>query len=574
MGNNHNHPPNTSQQYQHFQHSQKSQQSQHSHSQQDSCAHNIFEFKELRIDSRLDSGNLKLAKQAAPGQYDVWIAPDCYKTKFEVKNCIWFYFKVSNVDLQGADSRTIQFRLMNMKRVEYNNYAKQGMVPVYYSPGKENVWRYLATPLQGLKINGPNLEVKFSYNFTAAESQAGVYFAFSFPYSYTDCQNFLHSLEQAYDNHPDIYFHRELLCYSHEGRHIELITITGHDHSVLNDSKAEIEPLLPDLFPAYQTLHLNEPPTLSNKHLHRPFKFKNKKYVFFTARVHPGEPPANYILQGLIYSLLNNPEDPINRALLQNFVFVFIPMLNPDGVYKGYSRTDAIGINWQFTYHLSENDRKKYHGPHAVLEVSKSLSKDDRLVLYIDLHAHSNKDAGFLYGTWHKDWTKRADMRTFARLLDMYSKNFDYNICEFGTLKMLEEPDPNKMGVAKTEVRKQAGVLHAYTLETSFHITIKDPDRYYLERNPEKKLDRKQMRRIGVAEFMEIGEGIKHAVLDMFGVHPKSILPYTFYGCKEDLRKYIVQVMKETWKPKEPQQAMITKKEEKEKIPISGRQNT
>jgi len=82
------------------------------------------------------------------------------------------------------------------------------------------------------------------------------------------------------------------------------------------------------------------------------------------------------------------------------------------------------------------------------------------------------------------------------------------------------------------------------------------------------------MRRIGAEGFMEIGEGIKHATLDMFGIHPKSILPVTFFGCKEDLRKYVVQVMKESWKPKVQQQALIEKKEEKEKIPMSGRQNT
>jgi len=54
------------------------------------------------------------------------------------------------------------------------------------------------SPLQqALKVVGPNLEVKFLYNFSAAETQTGVYFAFSFPYSYTDCQNFINNLEQV-----------------------------------------------------------------------------------------------------------------------------------------------------------------------------------------------------------------------------------------------------------------------------------------------------------------------------------------------------------------------------------------
>jgi hypothetical protein len=518
------------------------QESNQSQGQIPEYTHNLFKFDELVIDSRFDHGNLMLANKFASGKYDLWIAPDAYKTPYETKGAVWFYFKVSQVDLQGASSRTIHFKINNMKRSQYNNYVRQDMVPVYCSHAKGSVWQYLPTPLEGRKIVGPNLELKFSYTFDASESQQGVSFAFTFPYSYTDNINFLNYLENTYTSHPYIYFHRELLTYSHEGRRIDLLTITGHDPSLYDSNNpGELEPLLPNLFPTHPT-HLTEPPTLNNRNIHRPFKFKNKKYVFFSTRVHPGEPPANYILQGLLLSLLNY-DDPASQVSLQNFVFVIIPMLNPDGVYHGYARTDARGTNYQCKYHLADKKPKEYPGPYGVLEVAKSLNKDGNLVLYIDLHAHSNKNAGFIYGTWHEDFNARTDMRFFARMLDIYSKNFDYNECEFGLKKMVTEPDPDKMGVAKTEVRKQAGVLHAYTLETSFHISTKDPQRYSRD-NSERLLNKSVIKRIGIYEYMEIGEGIKHAILETFlGYHPTSVLSNTFYENKENVKKHMMELM-------------------------------
>jgi murein tripeptide amidase MpaA len=71
----------------------------------------------------------------------------------------------------------------------------------------------------------------------------------------------------------------------------------------------------------------------------RPFKF-DKPTIFLSSRVHPGETPASYVLNGIL-NFLTNQKNEQAKIILQNFVFKIIPMLNPDGVYRGYYRLDT-----------------------------------------------------------------------------------------------------------------------------------------------------------------------------------------------------------------------------------------
>jgi murein tripeptide amidase MpaA len=59
-----------------------------------------------------------------------------------------------------------------------------------------------------------------------------------------------------------------------------------------------------------------------------------------TARVHPGESPASFVLNGIINFILNESSEQA-RMIREKFVFKIIPILNPDGVYRGYYRHDT-----------------------------------------------------------------------------------------------------------------------------------------------------------------------------------------------------------------------------------------
>ena len=63
-----------------------------------------------------------------------------------------------------------------------------------------------------------------------------------------------------------------------------------------------------------------------------------------TARVHPGETPASHVFNGMLKFILDKT-DVRSKLLRDNFVFVMIPMLNPDAVYRGHYRVDTQGNN-------------------------------------------------------------------------------------------------------------------------------------------------------------------------------------------------------------------------------------
>jgi len=52
-------------------------------------------------------------------------------------------------------------------------------------------------------------------------------------------------------------------------------------------------------------------------------------------RVHPGEVPSSHVFNGIVKFLLNK-SDPRAKILRDNFIFKLVPILNPDGVYRGY----------------------------------------------------------------------------------------------------------------------------------------------------------------------------------------------------------------------------------------------
>ncbi|KAK6484353.1 cytosolic carboxypeptidase 6-like [Huso huso] len=164
----------------------------------------------------------------------------------------------------------------------------------------------------------------------------------------------------------------------------------------------------------------------------------DKKVVFLTARVHPGESPASFVCQGVIDFLVS--QNPVARVLRDHVVFKIVPMLNPDGVYLGNYRL----LLTVFLCLVSSTQRVS-------------------LEFYIDVHAHSTMMNGFMYGNVFEEEERVHRQAVFPRLVCHNAPDFSFSNTSFNR-------DVVKAGTGR---RFLGGLLddtsYCYTLEVSFY---------------------------------------------------------------------------------------------------------
>jgi murein tripeptide amidase MpaA len=76
---------------------------------------------------------------------------------------------------------------------------------------------------------------------------------------------------------------------------------------------------------------------------------KKKKYAIISGRVHPGETPSSWMMQGFLKCLTGDSHQAVQ--LRKRIVFKVVPMLNPDGVIAGNYRTSMSGNDLNRKFH-------------------------------------------------------------------------------------------------------------------------------------------------------------------------------------------------------------------------------
>mmetsp|Transcript_31995 Transcript_31995/g.31293 ORF Transcript_31995/g.31293 Transcript_31995/m.31293 type:complete len:241 (+) Transcript_31995:603-1325(+) len=229
--------------------------------------------------------------------------------------------------------------------------------------------------------------LSFTHLFNYNDSNV-TYFAFTYPFSCEESDEKVNQLYQKVKEDKNIYFHRETLFYSVEGRKIEVITISSM-HGI-TPNREEL-PFVDDergralLFPQSQKD--------SSK---RPFLFEGKRVIYFTSRVHPGETPGSHMLNGSL-DLITDLNSSQAKILRKNFVFKIIPILNPDGVSLGYYRLDtaAQNLNRYYTNPSRFGQPTIWATKVAILQQHIQYKS---LFIYVDFHAHASKKGGFMFG--------------------------------------------------------------------------------------------------------------------------------------------------------------------------------
>lgn len=118
----------------------------------------------------------------------------------------------------------------------------------------------------------------------------------------------------------------------------------------------------------------------------------NKRSIWIIARQHPGETMAEWLVDGLIHSLLDN-NNATAKLLLEKANFYIVPNMNPDGSVRGHLRTNAAGVNLNREW-LNPSLEKSPEVFHVIRKM-----KETGVDLFYDVHGDEALPFVFLAGS-------------------------------------------------------------------------------------------------------------------------------------------------------------------------------
>ncbi|XP_058064463.1 cytosolic carboxypeptidase Nna1-like [Anopheles bellator] len=392
---------------------------------------------DLVFESRFESGNLGRAIKITPTYYELYLRPDMYTNR----HTQWFYFQVKNTKAKVI----YRFSIINLTKPD--SLYKEGMRPLMYSTTDAECnqigWRRCGDNIAYFRnednSNGYNYShyhhrpcddddeeyigtssFTLSFNIEFRYDGDTVFFAHSYPYTYSELQDYLMCIQR--NPVKSKFCKLRLLCRSLAGNNVYYLTVTA--------------------------------PTT-----HEDDNQKKKKAVIITARVHPGESPSSWMMKGLMDFITG--DSYVAKKLRHKFIFKLVPMLNPDGVIVGNTRSSLTGrdLNRQYRTVI----RETYPSIWNTKAMIRRLMEDCGVAMYCDMHAHSRKHNVFIYGC--ENLKRHPDRRLLEQVFPlMLHKNvadkFSFENCKFKVQK-------NKEGTGRIVVWV-LGVTNSYTLEASF----------------------------------------------------------------------------------------------------------
>lgn len=259
-------------------------------------------------------------------------------------------------------------------------------------------------------FDGESLTINFTPEYET------VYFAYFTPYSYERHQDFISEAQMSFD------CRQKHLGFTLDGRDLTMLVI-GEERS------------------------------------------ENNK-IWITARQHPGESMAEWLVEGLVRRLLDE-DDGLARSLLQNNTFYIVPNMNPDGSVRGHLRTNAVGTNLNREWQVPTLEKSP-----EVLFTLQEMEKTG-VDVFLDIHGDEALPYNFVAGCeGNPNYNARIKSLedTFKNALMMVTPEFQDT---FGYDK--DEPGKANLNVASNAVGHKFDCL-AYTFEMPFKDNQNLPD--------------------------------------------------------------------------------------------------
>uniref|UniRef100_A0A3B4VIB9 Cytosolic carboxypeptidase 1 n=1 Tax=Seriola dumerili TaxID=41447 RepID=A0A3B4VIB9_SERDU len=394
----------------------------------------------LKFNSQFESGNLRKAIQVRKYEYDLVLNSDINSNHYHQ----WFYFEVSGMRV----GTTYRFNIINCEKS--NSQFNYGMQVLMYSvqeaiSGRPR-WVRTGTDIcyyknhfarSTIAAGGQKGKSYYTLTFSTSFSHKDdvCYFAYHYPYTYSTLKMHLCKLEAL--RTPQIYLRQDVLCETLGGNSCPLLTITA----------------MPD--------------SNSNDHI---CQFRNRPLIFLSARVHPGETNASWVMKGTLEFLMGT--SPLAASLREAYIFKIVPMLNPDGVVNGNHRCSLSGedLNRQWQSPNPELHPTIYHTK-SLLQYLAHIQRAP--LVFCDYHGHSRKKNVFMYGCSVKETVWQSNIsatssdlqedlgyRALPKILSQIAPAFSMGSCSFVV-------ERSKESTARVVVWREIGVQRSYTMEST-----------------------------------------------------------------------------------------------------------
>lgn len=251
------------------------------------------------------------------------------------KEYLWFYFKV-----MGAPDHPLEFVIENAADAHQTGDRWEITRPVFSTDAVNWERAREARYIREFSLQHPLGQKVFRFRSPIAADT--LYVAYCYPYSLQMLRGFLASVEAQSDGISS-------LGRTEEGREIPLLQI-------------------------------------GPKNLQHP---ENALEIWVICREHPGETPASFVLEGMVEALLNHPA---GRHIADLYRCMFVPMLNLDGVVRGYYYRNTEGVN------IARDWADFKAAETRALKAAMAPSfRDKRVKLVINLHASNDPRLGHFF---------------------------------------------------------------------------------------------------------------------------------------------------------------------------------
>uniref|UniRef100_A0A3Q2NZ41 Cytosolic carboxypeptidase 1 n=1 Tax=Fundulus heteroclitus TaxID=8078 RepID=A0A3Q2NZ41_FUNHE len=374
----------------------------------------------LKFNSQFESGNLRKAVQVRKYEYDLVLNADINSNHYHQ----WFYFEVSGMRV-GV---TYRFNIINCEKSNSQfNYGMQALMysvqeaisgrPRWVRTGTDICYYKNHFARSSIATGGQKgksyYTLTFSINFSHKDDVC--YFAYHYPYTYSTLKMHLSKLEAM--RTPQIYLRQDVLCETLGGNTCPLLTITAMPESKSSD-------------------HICQ--------------FRNRPVIFLSARVHPGETNASWVMKGTLEFLMGTSP---------------LAVIHRDGI-----KVTGEDLNRQWQNPNPELHPTIYHTK-SLLQYLAYIQRAP--LVFCDYHGHSRKKNVFMYGCSVKETVWQSNIsatssdlqedlgyRTLPKILSQIAPAFSMASSSFVV-------ERSKESTARVVVWREIGVKRSYTMEST-----------------------------------------------------------------------------------------------------------